>query len=519
MASFDEIASLIPTLRGRLGAGASLEDALSVILGLSDEELVPTIGETAELGVLIEQLQAIEAGVLHARSSWRAGHEGLAQRLGHRSAASLMQDLGGMSKAEASRRVRVGEALLDEGPEPEPESAADADPGSQGGDPGPGPDGEDAGPEPNFGADPGFEGADEPAAPRPDSDPVLPWFESLRAALRGRSLTSAQFDAIRRGLGEPPAGSEEAWSAAAAQLVAEASRRTVEELIAHARCVRDLLDPVGAEERARARYERRAFRTWLDAEGTRRGSMVFDDEGGAFFEAIFAAALRPRRGGPRFVDADEREAAADMAADPRTNDQLAYDLLLDVVRAGVLADARAVFGARQAGLRLVQTIGRDGAFGRVAVTEDGLTVMPAAVAERRLCEAGAIVVTVDSCGNPLDVGREERLFTSRQRIGLAVRDGGCRWPACDRPASYCEAHHIDEWHRDQGRTDIDRGILLCRFHHMELHHGGWQITRDRKGDFILRGADGSATTLVRRLPLRYLWGDIDPPPKRFRPAA
>ncbi|MGN7861811.1 DUF222 domain-containing protein [Microbacterium sp. 22303] len=506
MASFDAIAALIPTLRGRFGAGASIEDAQSVIIGLGDAELVTAFGETAELGVLIEQLQAIEAGVLHARSSWRAGHEGLAQRLGHRSAASLMQQLGGMSKAEASRQVRVGEALLDEGTDPEPDSAEEPEPSA--GDPGP----EDS-------ADLGPEDAGESAAPQPEPDPVLPWFEPLRAALRAGRLTSAQFDAIRRGLGEPPIGAEEAWSSAAGQLVNEAARRTVEELLAHARCVRDLLDPVGAEGRARARYERRAFRTWLDPEGMRRGSMVFDDEGGAFFDTIFAAALRPRRGGPRFVDADEQEAAADLTADPRTNDQLAYDLLLDVVRAGVLADAPAVFGARQAGLRIVQTIDATGVFGRIAVTEDGLTVVSAAVAERRLCEAGAVTVTVDSCGNPLDVGREQRLFTPKQRIGLAVRDGGCRWPGCDRPASYCEAHHIDEWHRDHGRTDIDRGILLCRFHHGELHHEGSRISREGTGDFVLRRTDGSATILARRLPLRYLWGDVDPPPKRFRPAA
>ncbi|MCE4026322.1 HNH endonuclease [Microbacterium sp. Au-Mic1] len=503
MASFDAIAALIPALRGRFGAGASIDDAQSVIVGLDDAELVTTFGETAELGVLIEQLQAIEAGVLHARSTWRAGHEGLAQRLGHRSAASLVQALGGMSKAEASRQVRVGEALLDEGPDPaeEPESSAAVDPGS-----------EDS-------ADPRPAGVEGSTAVPPGPDPVLPWFEPLRAALRAGRLTSAQFDAIRRGLGEPPSGAEEAWWTAAGQLVEEASRRTVEELLAHARCVRDLLDPVGAEERCRARYERRAFRTWLDQEGTRRGSMVFDDEGGAFFDTIFAAALRPRRGGPRFVDADEQEAAADLTADACSNDQLAYDLLLDIVRAGVLTDAPAVFGTRQAGLRIVQTIDATGAFGRIAVTEDGLTVVSAAVAERRLCEAGAVTVAVDSCGNPLDVGREERLFTPKQRIGLAVRDGGCRWPGCDRPASYCEAHHIDEWHRDHGRTDIDRGILLCRFHHGELHHGGWRITRDGKDDFILRGPDGATTILARRLPLRYLWGDVDPPPKRFRPAA
>jgi len=519
MASFDTIAALIPTLAGRLGAGAGIEDAQAVIVALSDADVVAAFEETAELGVLIEQLQAIEAGVIHARSSWQAGHDGLAQRLGHRSAASLVQRLGGGSKAEASRQVRVGEALLDEGADPvadhesrrdheEPEAAtAEGD-----------------------GAAAGGSGPDEPGADRRGSDELgartaLPWHEPLRTALRSRGLTSTQFDAIRRGLGEPPSGSDDAWSTAAAQLIEEASRRTVEELLAHARCVRDLLDPAGAEERSRARYERRAFRTWLDQDGTRRGSVAFDDDGGAFFESIFAAALRPRRGGPRFVDPDEKAVAADLTADTRTNDQLAYDLLLDVVRAGVLADAPTVFGTRQAGLRIVQTIDATGSFGPVAVTEDGLAFVPRHVAERRICEGGTVVVTVDSCGNPLDVGREERLFTPKQRIGLAVRDGGCRWRGCDRPASYCEAHHIDEWHRDHGRTDIDRGILLCRFHHVELHHGGWRITRassssgSGKGDFVLHGADGSATTLSGRLPLRYLWGDVDPPPKRFRPAA
>lgn len=341
--------------------------------------------------------------------------------------------------------------------------------------------------------------------------------------MREGRVTSAQFDAIRRGLGDPPDGSAAAWSVAAEQLLGEVPRRTVEELVAHARCVRDLLDPDGAEQRFRARFQKRAFRTWVDADGARRASVTFDDEGGAFVETVFAAALRPRRGGPRFVDPSERRAADDLVTDPRSNDQLAYDLLLDVIRAGVLADTATVFGTRQAGLRLnqtvtAQTVTADGAFGRVAVTEDGLTALPAAVAERRLCEAGSVTVTVDSCGNPLDVGREHRLFTPTQRIALAIRDGGCRWPGCDRPSSYSEAHHIDPY-ASGGRTDIDRGILLCRFHHMELHHGRWSITRHEKNDFILHDRHGHTTVLTRRLPLRYLWGDIDPPPLRFRPAA
>lgn len=364
-----------------------------------------------------------------------------------------------------------------------------------------------------------FEEGQASGGPSVDEPVARNWSQVLRDALNDGLLTAAQFDAIRRGLADPPEGGADAWTQAAEQLIDEATRRTVEELVSSARAIRDLLDPEGAEARFLARYEKRAFRTWFDADGIRRASIAFDDEGGAFVDAIFAAALRPRRGGPRFVDADESARAADLAADLRTNDQLSFDLLLDLLRAGALAEPEAVFGTRQAGVRLVQPVDGHGVPAPVAMTEDGLTVLPAAVAERRICEAGSVPVTVDSCGNPLDVGRESRLFTPRQRIGLAIRDGGCRWNGCDRPASYCEAHHIDEWARDDGRTDIDRGILLCRFHHMQLHHGGWRITRHGTDEFALHSRGGEQIALHRRLTLRYAWGDIDPPPKRFHPAA
>ncbi|MGM7668148.1 HNH endonuclease signature motif containing protein [Microbacterium sp. A93] len=229
------------------------------------------------------------------------------------------------------------------------------------------------------------------------------------------------------------------------------------------------------------------------------------------------AALRPRRGGPRFVDSDERAAAKDLSDDPRTNEQLAHDLMTDVLRAGALADAKTVFGTRQAGVRLVQTVETNGAHGP-AHTEDGLAFIPSSVADQHACNTGTIPVIVDSCGNPLDVGREQRLFTTKQRIALAVRDGGCRWKGCDRPASYCESHHIDHW-VDGGCTDLDRGILLCRFHHLQLHNGGWSISRDPGGEFMLRHPSGDGVLLVRRLALRYAFEDIDLSPRRFRPAS
>lgn len=63
------------------------------------------------------------------------------------------------------------------------------------------------------------------------------------------------------------------------------------------------------------------------------------------------------------------------------------------------------------------------------------------------------------------------------------------------------------------------GILLCRYHHMTLHNGGWRITREGTRDFELHPPGGEpAIPLPARLIRRYLWG-IDPPPKRFHPAA
>lgn len=327
--------------------------------------------------------------------------------------------------------------------------------------------------------------------------------------------------AIQRGLGHPIddlVDTHAAWSAAAEQLIADATSRTVEELRIQARAIRDQLDPEGAERRFAERYERRGFRIWTDADGVEHGRIQFDDDGAAWMRTIRDAALRPRRGGPRFVDSTETRQAADLTADTRTNDQLSYDLLIDLLRAGALADPRTVFGTRQAGVRIVQVIDPTGTAVSVRTEDYGHSLPPAAV-DARVCDTGAVRVTVDTAGNPLDVGRERRLFTPTQRIALAIRDGGCRWRGCDRPASYGEAHHVDEWARDDGRTDIDRGILLCRHHHMQLHHGGWRITRVGRGDFLLHPpGDRSVIPLRPRAALTAAWAGVDPPPPRFRPA-
>ena len=545
MAFFIEIEAAFDALRTVLGDDISAVDVPSAARRLSDDALVSLIEHATVLVRAGESVRIAATGAVAARSTREAGHGGLAQKRGHRSAISLIQDLTGTTHADAARQVRLGEAL-----------AAVIDPAPAGSLPVERTlvteDGPDASP-----------AADAPCQRRP-------WHAVLGDALLTGALTSAQHDAIYRGLGEPPVlgaevtaggaggvggagcegvgdatggdsaredaarsepeagGSEsamaadltEAWEAAAAQLIDEAAVRTVEELRSAARTVRDLLDPVGAARRFDERFQARSFRRWTDRDGIRHGSFQFDDEGDAWIDAIIATALRPRRGGPRFVDPAEKSRADELIADPRTNDQLAYDLLLDMLRAGALAEAPTVFGTRQAGVRIVATATahREAVADRpaVAILEDTGTALPGWLAARHTCDAGTITVIHDEQGHPLDLGREARLYSPRQRLALAIRDGGCRIPGCDRPASYCEAHHIDPYAQG-GRTDIDRGILLCRFHHMNLHHHGWRITRDGRDDFVLHVPGQSPVALRARLVRRYAFADLPPSPRRFHP--
>jgi HNH endonuclease len=81
---------------------------------------------------------------------------------------------------------------------------------------------------------------------------------------------------------------------------------------------------------------------------------------------------------------------------------------------------------------------------------------------------------------PLEVGRTSRVVSPAQRAALAVRDGGCGFPGCDRPLGWCEAHHLRHWLHG-GPTDLENLALLCRAHHRAVHEGGWRLTRGRDG--------------------------------------
>ena len=107
---------------------------------------------------------------------------------------------------------------------------------------------------------------------------------------------------------------------------------------------------------------------------------------------------------------------------------------------------------------------------------------------RRLgCDGALVGVLEGAKGEPLAVGRRTRAVPPAIRRALRVRDGGCRFPGCDR-SRYVQAHHIKHW-ADGGETSLDNLVTLCSFHHRLVHEGGYGVRVD-EGEIRFMRPDG-----------------------------
>ncbi len=83
----------------------------------------------------------------------------------------------------------------------------------------------------------------------------------------------------------------------------------------------------------------------------------------------------------------------------------------------------------------------------------------------------------------IDVGRSVRTTKGPRRRALNARDKHCQWPGCERPASWCEGHHIVHWLHGGG-GEIENQILLCHRHHWLVHEGNWHLVRSDDGEIM-----------------------------------
>ena len=78
-------------------------------------------------------------------------------------------------------------------------------------------------------------------------------------------------------------------------------------------------------------------------------------------------------------------------------------------------------------------------------------------------------------GQPLWLSRMQRLANAAQYVAVALRDRGC--VLCRAPMHRCRLHHVDEFHADEGLTDIENLAALCSNCHQWLHRTNRRLVR------------------------------------------
>ena len=402
---------------------------------LSDADVIEAQRLLGELKRVADAHSARVAAVIAHRSRRELGYDGLAQRLGARTPQELVQRVTGVGRREASTLVRVGELM-------------DAAPGA----------------------------LEEP--------PLSPWLAAVGDAVSAGGISVEAAGVIRSTLTGVEAP-DDALLTAAADLIAAAATVGVDGLIVHARQLRDLIDAEHVPAREQELRDKRFVRLFPLPNGMTRITGELDPESAAQVCAVVDAATSPRRGGPRFIDPAGKEREQQLLDDTRTTDQIAVDALVSVLRIGLDGNVADIVGRQVPAVRLHVTATDLERGAGAAHLEGQVASVSVDTAKRHACAAGVIPIAFDSDGQVVNVGRTQRLFTHRQRIGLATRDGGCRFPDCGRPPGWTEAHHINEWDRDHGRTDIADGVLLCRHHHMLVHNNGWRVARTGAEYFVI----------------------------------
>src|SRR5580704_15423201 len=90
---------------------------------------------------------------------------------------------------------------------------------------------------------------------------------------------------------------------------------------------------------------------------------------------------------------------------------------------------------------------------------------------------------------PLDIGYSDSIPASIRRA-VQLRDRGCAWPRCGRPAAWCDVHHLQH-KKDGGKTAVTDCVLLCQFHHdICIHRRGWRLILHPDGTTTAYGPEG-----------------------------
>src|SRR5436190_5057522 len=294
--------------------------------------------------------------------------------------------------------------------------------------------------------------------------------ETRRAVEEGEISSSAARVLVRARDAEP-----EAFAASETELVEAARTHPISDLqkvcaFWRQRAERErFVDP---EERLRERRFLHASRTFL---GMVRIDGDLDPETGESLLTALRAVL----------DSDARSRTEE---DTRSPAQRRADALGEVCRQWLDRVDRPVVGGERP--HLTVTVDATSLAGEGPAELDHVGPVPGEVARRIACDASVLRVVMDARSEPLDVGRRTPVIPPSMRRAVIVRDRRCRFPGCDRPHTWCDAHHVRHW-ADGGPTAASNLLLLCRRHHRLIHRPRGFTLELVEGHPVFRRPDGS----------------------------
>ncbi|HKB33507.1 MAG TPA: DUF222 domain-containing protein [Candidatus Dormibacteraeota bacterium] len=231
---------------------------------------------------------------------------------------------------------------------------------------------------------------------------------------------------------------------------------------------RHSLDPKGYEAEQTDRVENRQLKITTCDDGAVLIKGVFDPEGGAALRTAWEALAR-------------RSGAHDDRSRKKRLADAAVELAIHGMDIGLIPQQATQRTHLQVTVPLETLLGLPGAPG--ADLEFSPQPISAKTVERLACDASVTRIVLDPKSQVIDVGRAERTIKGPRRKALNVRDRGCTWPVCERPASWTSGHHIKHWLHG-GDNQPSNLTLLCYRHHWMVHEGGWQIVRGDDGRMI-----------------------------------
>lgn len=277
----------------------------------------------------------------------------------------------------------------------------------------------------------------------------------------GRNLRPDQIALIGRTLDEVPLEHQDRVEST---LVAAAATQHATEL---GRTARRLLAELDAAAANRAEERRHARRTTSVCQ-TEDGMLAISGR----FSGLDAETVRAA------IDAFSTPDAPGEA--PRTPGQRTADAIVTALRAAL--DAGSAPADRHVRPHLLVTIPLADLERAV---QDGSGVaelawggpIPAAQIRRLASDATVRVLSLDVRGLPIAMSQAVSQPSAALYLALTARDGGCRYPGCDAPPTWCDVAHATA-RRHDGPLTLDNTLLLCRRHHRRIDLGDWTIRID-----------------------------------------